>query len=62
MSKRFDATQRTYRYKISTFKDVFNFDNAYYYTNKLDVDLMNKASTILLEWAIDAAKRRGVVI
>ena len=48
---RFDATQRTYRYKISTFKDVFNFDNAYYYTNKLDVDLMNKASTILLEYS-----------
>lgn len=48
---RFDATQRTYRYKISTFKDVFNFDSAYYYTNKLDVDLMNKASTILLEYS-----------
>lgn len=48
---RFDAIQRTYRYKISTFKDVFNFDNAYYYTNKLDVDLMNKASTILLEYS-----------
>ena len=48
---RFDATQRTYRYKISTFKDVFNFDNAYHYTNKLDVDLMNKASTILLEYS-----------
>ena len=48
---RFDATQRTYRYKISTFKDVFNFDNAYYYTNKLDVDLMNMASTILLEYS-----------
>lgn len=48
---RFDATQRTYHYKISTFKDVFNFDNAYHYTNKLDVDLMNKASTILLEYS-----------
>lgn len=48
---RFDATQRTYRYKISTFKDVFNVDNVYHYTNKLDVDLMNKASTILLEYS-----------
>jgi tRNA pseudouridine38-40 synthase len=48
---RFDATQRTYRYKISTFKDVFNVDNVYHYTNILDVDLMNKASTILLEYS-----------
>ena len=48
---RFDATQRTYRYRITTFKDVFNVDNVYHYTNKLDVDLMNKASTILLEYS-----------
>ena len=48
---RFDATQRTYRYKITTFKDVFNFDNAYYYTKNLDINLMNEASTILLEYS-----------
>ena len=48
---RFDATQRTYRYKIVTIKDVFNSDNAYYYTNKLDIDLMNEASNILLDYS-----------
>lgn len=48
---RFDATQRTYRYKIVTNKDVFNSDNAYYYTSKLDIDLMNEASNILLDYS-----------
>ena len=47
---RFDATQRTYRYKIALLK-MFLILITYYYTNKLDVDLMNMASTILLEYS-----------
>ena len=48
---RFDATKRTYRYKIATIKDVFNVDNAYYYTKILDIDLMNEASNSLLNYS-----------
>ena len=48
---RFDAIQRTYFYKISTVKDVFDVNGAYYYSKKLDLDLMNKASKILLEYS-----------
>jgi tRNA pseudouridine38-40 synthase len=46
---RFDATQRTYYYKIATSKDVFSYDTAFYYTKNLDLNLMNKASNILLD-------------
>ena len=48
---RFDATQRTYFYKISTVKDVFNVDGVYYYNKNLDIDLMNKASKLLMEYS-----------
>jgi tRNA pseudouridine38-40 synthase len=48
---RFDAIQRTYFYKISTTKDVFNGDGAYYYNKDLNVGLMNKASTLLLDYS-----------
>ena len=48
---RFDATQRTYYYKIATSKDVFSYDTAFYYTKNLDLNLMNKASNILLDYS-----------
>lgn len=47
---RFDATGRTYLYRISTEKDAFNFENAYYMNSDLDMEKMNEASDILLEY------------
>ena len=45
---RFDATNRTYEYYINTYKDVFEQDGSWYYHQKLDIDLMNKAAEIIL--------------
>ncbi|MBK6265902.1 tRNA pseudouridine(38-40) synthase TruA [Marivirga sp. S37H4] len=47
---RFDAISRSYQYKIITQKDPFSDDLAYYFTLKLDVEKMNKAAKILLEF------------
>ena len=47
---RFDAISRTYHYKISTRKDVFNFDFSYALQKPLDVKLMQKACEILLQY------------
>lgn len=47
---RFDALSRTYHYKISTCKNAFNFDFAYEMHLPLDVDKMNEACKILLEY------------
>lgn len=47
---RFNALSRSYIYRISSVKDVFSFDNAYYFKGKLDIDLMNKAAKILFEY------------
>lgn len=47
---RFDALSRTYHYKISTTKDVFNYDFAYQAYFPLDIEEMNKACDILLEY------------
>ena len=44
---RFDATKRTYEYHINTFKDVFSQEQSWYFHQKLDIDLMNKAAQIL---------------
>jgi len=46
---RFDATSRTYEYRINLFKDVFQQQLSWYYHNKLDVNLMNQAAKILLQ-------------
>ena len=48
---RFDATSRTYEYYIHTFKDAFIVDGSWYHSNPLDIQKMNEASTILLEYA-----------
>lgn len=45
---RFDATKRTYEYHINTVKNVFSEGLSWYYHQKLDVDMMNKAAAILL--------------
>jgi tRNA pseudouridine38-40 synthase len=47
---RFDATARTYQYFISTYKNAFNTDFTWYFNQKLDLELMNKASEILLNF------------
>lgn len=47
---RFHAVSRTYNYRISTIKNVFNYDFAYALQKTLDLDLMNKACDILLQY------------
>ena len=47
---RFDATSRTYHYKISTKKNVFNNDFAYQLQLPLDFEKMNEACKILLQY------------
>jgi len=47
---RFDALSRTYKYRISLKKNVFDFNNSYVLKKKLDIDKMNQASKILLEY------------
>lgn len=47
---RFDALSRTYKYKISTLKNVFDYDFAYQVQLPLDIDAMNDACKILLEY------------
>ncbi len=46
---RFDATKRTYEYHINTVKNPFTQELSWYFNQKLDVDLMNKAAGILLK-------------
>lgn len=47
---RFDALSRTYNYKISLKKDVFNSDGSYYLKHQLDIDKMNEAAKILFDY------------
>lgn len=47
---RFNALSRTYLYRITLQKNVFNFDNAYYVKQDLDVEKMKEASQILFEY------------
>ena len=44
---RFDALSRTYHYKISTVKNVFNTDFAYRLQLSLDIEKMNEACKVL---------------
>lgn len=44
---RFDAIRRCYEYKITTIKDPFLIQKAYYFRKKIDLDLMNQAAEIL---------------
>lgn len=45
---RFDATKRSYRYIISTQKDPFRPDQTYRFTVPLNLEMMNKACSMLL--------------
>ena len=47
---RFDALSRTYNYRISTRKNVFNLDYTYTLQNQLDLVAINKACEILLQY------------
>lgn len=46
---RFDATSRTYKYRIALRKNPFNFESAYFFSNALDIDKMNEAAKILFQ-------------
>ncbi|MHA8086224.1 tRNA pseudouridine(38-40) synthase TruA [Aquirufa sp. Wall-65K1] len=45
---RFDATARTYEYRISQSKDPFSKEYAYWFETPLNVEAMNEAAQILL--------------
>ena len=47
---RFDAKQRTYGYKINLTKNVFLDQLSWYYNKELDVDAMNDAARLLIEF------------
>jgi tRNA pseudouridine38-40 synthase len=47
---RFNAIAREYRYVVTTQKDPFHHNYAYYVKKKLDLDKMNVAANILLDY------------
>lgn len=47
---RFDAVERRYRYRIARRKSAFTFEQAYFLTSSLDMELMNKACEIMLSY------------
>ncbi|GAB1857388.1 tRNA pseudouridine(38-40) synthase TruA [Flavobacteriaceae bacterium MHTCC 0001] len=47
---RFNATRRSYLYRISLKKNVFTHRNAYYLRQPLDIDKMNAAAKILFQY------------
>ncbi|MEO8515491.1 MAG: tRNA pseudouridine(38-40) synthase TruA [Flavobacterium sp.] len=47
---RFDATSRTYHYHIATYKNVFNTHLAWQFGQNLDIDAMNVAAKLLLDF------------
>lgn len=47
---RFDALSRTYNYKITLQKDVFNYEGCYYLKHDLNVTKMNEAASILFDY------------
>ncbi|WP_067151285.1 tRNA pseudouridine(38-40) synthase TruA [Pseudotamlana agarivorans] len=47
---RFDALSRQYLYRITTKKNVFQFEQSYFVKKPLDVDKMNAASRILFDY------------
>jgi len=47
---RFDAVSRSYEYVISLSKNPFSINSAYYVKRELDIDLMNEAAKLLLNY------------
>ncbi len=47
---RFDAISREYNYRITTKKNVFSYNNAYYLRADLDIEKMNTASKLLFDY------------
>lgn len=47
---RFDATSRSYLYKINSFKNPFSLNQAYQFFKPLDLEAMNTACRILFEY------------
>lgn len=47
---RFDATNRTYEYLVTQEKNPFYFDFAHYVRLRLDVEKMNEAAALLLQY------------
>ena len=47
---RFDANKRTYEYYIHSFKNAFENELSWYLHKKLDLDKMNQAAAMLLEY------------
>ena len=47
---RFNALSRTYLYRITLQKNVFTFNDTFYVKQALDVEKMNEASKILLDY------------
>ena len=47
---RFSAKSRTYKYFISRIKDPFTDESSWYLNYSLDIGLMNKACTIMMEY------------
>ncbi|WP_298239133.1 tRNA pseudouridine(38-40) synthase TruA [uncultured Algibacter sp.] len=47
---RFDALSRTYLYRICLSKNVFEYNNAYYVKQALNLEKMKEASRVLLEY------------
>lgn len=50
MHARFDAVERTYEYWITEHKNPFYLDSAHYVKNPLNLELLNKAASVLLEY------------
>lgn len=46
---RFDATKRTYEYHINTIKDPFLKEKSWYFSQYLDLEIMNKAAELLFK-------------
>lgn len=47
---RFSAVEREYKYYITTVKDPFKIETAFYYSAPLDIEKMNEAAAMLLTY------------
>lgn len=47
---RFEALHRQYRYCLNAKKDPFSTDTSWYYPYSLDIELLNKAASLLLNY------------